>query len=214
MRVLLLAGRNPPPVPYDPAILSFEFLGEVARLSWSERGPILAQEFLFQHGISLVIEPHLSRTHLDGAAIAFWAEHPVIGLTVRHDRIDNFWFCLLHELAHLKLHFHGDDGGFEANQFFDDMEAEAIDPREQEADEVAGEALVPDKAWRKSPVSVLPSPQAAERLARELRVHPAVVAGRVRHARNSFRLLNNLVGQGEVRKHFPQVAWKGEGSEE
>jgi hypothetical protein len=26
---------------------------------------------------------------------------PVIGLTLRYDRLDNFWFCLLHELAHV-----------------------------------------------------------------------------------------------------------------
>lgn len=210
MRVLLVASQNTPSVRYDPAVLTAEFMAEVARLSGLDRGPLLAQEFLFRHGISLVIEPHLARTHLDGAAIAFWMEHPVIGLTLRHDRLDNFWFCLLHELAHLKLHFWTAEGVFQANSFYDDMEAAAADPREKETDATAGEALIPLAAWRKSPASVLPTPQAVQRLANELRVHPAVVAGRIRHERNSFRLLNSLVGQGEVRRHFPQVLWKGE----
>lgn len=210
MRVLLLAGSTPPPVPYEREVLTDEFLGQVARLSLLKPGPLLAQEFLFKHGISLIIEPHLPRTHLDGAAIAFWKERPVIGLTLRHDRVDNFWFCLLHELAHLKRHFWDENGDFVPEQFYDDMDAETVDPREKEADVIAGEALIPHEAWRKSPVSVLPSPQAAEKLARELGIHPAIVAGRVRHEKNSFRLLNNLVGQGEVRKHFTHVLWKGE----
>lgn len=29
---------------------------------------------------------------------------PVIGLTLRHNRVDSFWFCLLHELAHVSRH--------------------------------------------------------------------------------------------------------------
>ena len=33
---------------------------------------------------------------------------PVIGLTLRYDRLDNFWFVLLHELGHVFLHLmHG-----------------------------------------------------------------------------------------------------------
>jgi HTH-type transcriptional regulator/antitoxin HigA len=210
MRVLLLAGNTPPAVTFERGVLTDEFLSQVARLSLLDRGPVLAQEFLFKHGISLIIEPHLPRTHLDGAAIAFWREHPVIGLTLRYDRVDNFWFCLLHELAHLKRHFWDEKGDFVPEQFYDDMDAETVDPREKEADAIAGEALIPYEAWRKSPVSVLPSPQAAEKLARELGIHPAIVAGRVRHEKNSFRLLNNLVGQGEVRKHFSHILWKGE----
>jgi len=35
---------------------------------------------------------------------------PVIGLTLRYDRIDNFWFCLLHELAHVGLHLDHNQG--------------------------------------------------------------------------------------------------------
>jgi HTH-type transcriptional regulator/antitoxin HigA len=33
---------------------------------------------------------------------------PVIGLTIRYDRLDNFWFCLLHEAAHVSQHL-GDE---------------------------------------------------------------------------------------------------------
>jgi len=63
--------------------------------------PHLAIQFLARHGIVLVIAPHLTNTYLDGAAMRLDDGAPVIGLSVRYDRLDNFWFCLLHELAHV-----------------------------------------------------------------------------------------------------------------
>src|SRR5258708_7952902 len=41
--------------------------------------------------------PPLPGTFLDGAAMVSASGVPVVGLTLRHDRIDNFWFTLLHE---------------------------------------------------------------------------------------------------------------------
>lgn len=49
---------------------------------------LVAKELLAKSGISMVIEPHLPKTHLDGAAMLV-ADG---GLTLRHDRLDNFWF--------------------------------------------------------------------------------------------------------------------------
>lgn len=202
IRILCLAGASKPPVTYNKALLTPDLLIEIARLSYFEHGPLLAQEFLLKHGITLVVEPHLPRTHLDGAAIAIWSDRPVIGLTLRHDRLDNFWFCLLHELWHLILHL--DEG---QGQFYDDLDASSEDSREKEADERAGEILVPEDVWHRSPARLVPSPQAAQRLADELRVNPAVVAGRIRHHNRSFRLLNNMIGRGQVRRLFKNVTW-------
>jgi HTH-type transcriptional regulator / antitoxin HigA len=55
---------------------------------------------LARWGVRFVLLRHLPKTYLDGAA--FWlAEGPVVALTLRYDRIDAFWFTLMHELAHL-----------------------------------------------------------------------------------------------------------------
>ena len=94
-----------------------DFLTQVARLSWSDDGPRAAQEFLAQHGIPLVIERHLPRTYLDGAALRLGDGRPVVALTLRYDRIDGFWFCLLHELAHVGRHLDRDAG----TAFIDDL---------------------------------------------------------------------------------------------
>jgi HTH-type transcriptional regulator / antitoxin HigA len=202
-RIIILALNDPPPVQYKPNTVNLEFMREVVRLSWSDTGPVLAQEFLRKHGICLIIEPHLPRTHLDGAAIMVLAHIPIIGLSLRHDRIDNFWFCLMHELAHLSLHY-----GQGVAQFYDDLDVEhRHDPREHEADELAGEALIPESEWKKSPASALRSVEAAQELASRLRVHPAIVAGRIRHRSKSYQVLNQLIGHGQVRRLFKEVRW-------
>lgn len=203
-RVLLRAQEDAPSVQYEPGTVTFEFMRELARLSASDQGPLLARRFLEERGIALVIEPHLPRTHLDGAAMLSPEGRPVIGLTLRHDRLDNFWFCLLHELVHAAKHLQGG-----AANFYDDTESNAAgDPHEVEADHLAGEALIPEAAWRQSPARVLPSPGAAQHLADQLGIHPAIVAGRIQHESKNFKLLHQLVGRGEVRSCFPDVAWE------
>lgn len=200
-RILLRAMESPCPRPYNKGVVNLEFMRQVALLSSYDSGPVLAQEFLGKYGIRLIVEPHLPKTHLDGAAILSSSDEPVIGLTLRHDRIDNFWFVLLHELAHIAKHLSND-----FQLFFDDLDASGNDLREKEADELAGEALIPAKAWKTSTARVLRSPEAAQHLADKLRIHPAIVAGRMRHESKNYRILNQLVGSGRVRPLFSEFA--------
>lgn len=202
-RTVIRAIEKPVRFPYKPGSVTEAFMREVAQLSWSSRGPLLGEEFLEHHGIALIVEPHLSRTRLDGAAILPEVGRPVIALTIRHDRVDNFWYALMHELAHVALHLIAPD-----ESFYDDLDADDLkDAREKEADDMAREALVPIADWNKSPARVLKSPEAAQHLAEKLRIHPAIVAGRMRYEAKNFRILNQLVGSGEVRKLFPDVTW-------
>ena len=128
---------------------------------------------------------------------------PVIGLTLRYDRVDNFWFSLMHELAHLALHSDN-----ESNLFYDDLNVETEDdPREKEADALAAEAFIPYDDWIKSPASRLRLSEAAEHLAKHLHIHPAIVAGRMRHEFKAHMILKNLVGYRQVRRLFPEVSW-------
>ena len=125
------------------------------------------------------------------------------GLTLRYDRIDNFWFCLLHELAHLGRHMDTNVG----NAFVDDqtlrgMEGRWEDPKEAQADEWAEEALVPRAAWEASSARKRPTPMAVRNLARALQIHPAIIAGKVRYEQKNYRLLSQFVGTGEVRRQF------------
>ncbi len=202
-RIRHLALQSPPVVPFVRDKISQAFLHELAHLSVLPNGPEEARKFLREYGIALVVEPQLPQMYVDGASIMLSTGHPVIGLTLRFDRIDNFWFVLLHELVHVQRHLTEED------EFVDDLEADAQgDPREDEADQVAGETLVPTERLMESGAWQTRSEQAVIRLARNLNVHPAVVAGRIRNKTNNYRLLNQLVGANEVRQWFPGVNWK------
>lgn len=172
------------------------FAKELIKLSTAEDGPLRAVDFLGEAGISLVIERHLTHTYLDGAAILL--PNPVIGLTLRFDRLDNFWFTLLHELAH--IHLHSEKG---RREFFDDLEFHGSgEPEEWEADIWATEMLIPSHVWVSSAASRLPSVGAAEALAKQLNISPAIVAGRIHKEFKNHSLLSNLVGRNKLRQLF------------
>lgn len=202
-QVLAKANEERPRTNYKLGTVTTDFLKKVAQLSWSEDGPKLAKELLAKHGIPLVVVQHLPKTYLDGAALRLGDGRPVIGLTLRYDRIDNFWFCLLHELAHVGRHMDNNKG----NAFVDDLTLRKVeggreDPRERQADEWAEEALIPKAAWEASAVKDHPTPMSVMNLANALGIHPAVVAGRVRYQQQNYRLLSQFVGTGEVRRQF------------
>jgi HTH-type transcriptional regulator/antitoxin HigA len=200
VRVIRRALSQKPKVAYRVGVINADFMRQVAQLSWSSQGPRLAQEFLEQHGIRLVLERHLPKTYLDGAALWADEDYPVIGMTLRYDRLDNFWYCLMHELAHVQLHLQ--DAG---NLFYDDLEFnEQADSREVQADDTAREALVPRTAWEQSAARYVRSPNAVDALAKQLHVHPAVVAGRVRFESDDYTVLSSLLGHGTVQELFPE----------
>lgn len=188
--------RQPSLGSFDRSVFSQTFLRELAQLSWFDHGPILAVEFLEKHGIAVVIEPHLKGTLLDGAALQDGDGMPIIGLTLRFDRLDNFWFTLLHEVSHLWKHVNTEE------TFLDNLDSSSEDRRELEANRITKEALIPKIAWKRSDAYLNPSNQAIDRLSRELKIHPAIIAGRIRKERENYFIFNELVGNGQVRKYF------------
>ncbi|WKZ27747.1 MAG: ImmA/IrrE family metallo-endopeptidase [Candidatus Dojkabacteria bacterium] len=191
-------------VEFDVAYLDKNLLNQVIKFSSEDGGINKAIKYIEENGISVVVEPHLPKTYLDGAAIMIDGKNPVIGLTIRHDRLDNFWFTLLHELSHIVLHY--DEG---VHLFYDDLDTiDSTNPKEKEADDLAINTMIPLDKWKVSPASILPSPDAAKLLANQLGIHISIVAGRMRYERKQYQFLNELIGKGEVRKYFPEVKWE------
>ena len=203
-QVMATAQEHPPDADYEPGTVNPEFLRCLAQLSTSGDGPRRARDFLAQSGIGLHAVRHLQRTHLDGAAVLLVDGRPVIGLTLRYDRIDNFWYTLMHELAHVSLHL---DNGSEDTAFVDDHSLRGVEPaagdsKEAQADRMAEDALIPPDIWRDGAILNRPTTMAVLDLAAEAKVHPAIVAGRVRHELVNYRLLSQFVGTGQVRRQF------------
>lgn len=180
------------------------FLTQVVHLSWHQNGMRLACELIEGKGIPVVIEPHLAGTQLDGAAFLDQDGGPVIGLTLRFDRIDHFWFTLLHELAHVMKHLSNP-----GDAFLDRLEdSDATEMLEVEANRIARDALISRAAWRRSEVLASPSRERIIRFANEQKIHPAIVAGRVRRESGNFRVFADLLGANEVRSQFPEVSFE------
>jgi HTH-type transcriptional regulator/antitoxin HigA len=191
---------------FEPGTINLAFMQKLAQLSIKNNGPTLARDFLKKYGVTLVIEPHFPQTYLDGATIMTDKEHPIIGLTIRQDRLDNFWFTLMHELAHIALHYDQN-----SSFFYDDLDnPDTNDEKEKEADLLASEALIPESKWESSPARLIPSPIAAESLARELGIHTSIVAGKMRREGNKYAYLNNIIKEAKVKKYFPEEKWSKE----
>jgi hypothetical protein len=87
---------------------------------------------------------------------------PVIGMTLRYDRLDNFWFCLLHELTHVARHLASDGEPLFVDDF--DLRTKDDDDLEREADEWADNALIPPEDWDEHPAQDAPYPSNVRRL--------------------------------------------------
>jgi len=88
-RVLSLSVKEKNIGNYQRQSLTSEWIAKFVQLSRLPDGPLRAKEMLQEVGIALIIEPHLANTFLDGAALLY-EDTPVIGMTLRYDRLDNF----------------------------------------------------------------------------------------------------------------------------
>ena len=200
-KVLHIALQEELP-PFSKDEFTVDFIREVVKLSYFSQGPQMAPELLNKIGIHFVILPHLPKTYLDGACFYVPDGRPVVAMTLRHDRLDNFWFTLIHELAHIYLHL------VEKNKaFFDDTEQILKGPEhplEDEANQLTQDLLIAPDEWREVANQLENSKD--ERLvlevAERLLLHPAIIAGRIRWETRDYFRFNELIGSKGARRQF------------
>ena len=131
---------------------------------------------LSRAGVRVVVVEHLGSIKMDGAC--FWiGESPVIALSLRFDRIDNFWYNLFHEIDHI-LHGEGkDEPIFEIIDPFTPM----LPPTEKRANAEAANYCVPSGELENFIARVHPifSKQAVLGFASRLNIHPGLVVGQL-----------------------------------
>lgn len=182
---------------FDISKLDSVFWAEFNRISLLADGPSLVVSFLNRYGINLIVERHLPKTYLDGWITWDKINNPIIALSLRYDRVDNFWFTLAHELGHLKLHF--DDQEF--TSIVDDLDYNSKEIIEIEADKFAQDHLIKPEIWS---TELIQSPKTSiiRKYAMMNDINCAVIAGRIRKELGNYRILSNLVGNGKIRKQF------------
>ena len=194
LRVVRLLAEQVDAPRYSPAAVR-EAIDKLAALRQSVEGIGRVGSILNEAGIRYVVVESPTGAKIDG--VCFWRNDmsPVIGMTLRHDRLDNFWFVLRHELEHV-LRGHGR----RVPMFDVDIEAERSVIREEErvADAAAADFCVP--AEQMDIFMAKKAPYFIERdilgFASMLKLHPALVVGQIQHRTRRY---------DRFRKFLPRV---------
>ena len=140
-------------------------------------------ELLNSFGIKfLIVEKPKEKCPIDG--IAFWSgKNPTIALSLRHKRIDNFAFTLMHEIGHIVLHL---NGNYTAE--FEESKNDLTSFAELEADNYSKENLIPKHLWESINNLQLHEDEPILRLSKEHKIHPAIILGRLCKDNNNFKV--------------------------
>jgi HTH-type transcriptional regulator / antitoxin HigA len=135
-------------------------------------------QILADAGVRFVIVEFLPGAKIDGAA--FWIDEvPVIAMSLRFDRVNNFWFVLRHEIEHIL----NKDGNLVVDVELTEslQRKDTLPPKEVRANEAASEFLVPRKELNSFIVRVRPlySEQRILLFAKRIGVHPGLVVGQL-----------------------------------
>lgn len=151
---------------------------------------------LAECGVRFIIVESLTSAKIDG--VCFWLNDvsPVIGMSLRYDRIDNFWFVLRHEIEHT-LNRHGratimldtELEGVRAGTGADVAEEERI------ANEAATEFCVPKKVMDSFIARKAPFFHEMDLLgmANTLHIHPGLIVGQLHHRTERYQLLRQYL---------------------
>jgi HTH-type transcriptional regulator / antitoxin HigA len=158
---------------------------------------------LAQCGVRFVIVEPIPGTKIDGAC--FWLDNqqPVVALSLRLDRIDNFWFVLRHEIEHV-LREDGRDTGFVLDQ---DIEGTVSDdPAEVAANQAGAEFCVPQSDLSNFMARVGPfySEERVVLFAQRLKIHPGLVVGQLQRRLGRFDLFRRY--QVKIRSYLTASA--------
>ena len=148
-----------------------------------------ASEILSKCGVRLVFVEALPTSKIDGACFWLDGNQPAIAMSLRLDRIDNFWFVLRHEIEHI-LREHGLEKRFILDVDTEGANAEesSVDVQEAQANHAAADFCVSQNELTNFINRVSPyfSDERVVLFAKRLQVHPGLVAGQLRRKLNRW----------------------------
>jgi HTH-type transcriptional regulator / antitoxin HigA len=162
---------------------------------------------LAEAGVRFLIVEALPGSKIDG--VCFWLDDisPVIGMSLRFDRIDNFWFVLRHEIEHV-LQEHGKQKIAIDTEMRGEKSSEGIDLSDDEriANEAASEFCVPKKSMdafiaRKFPLF---TDRDIRGFAATLKIHPGIAVGQLQYRINKYTIFKEHLAK--VRTHITPSA--------
>ncbi|MDJ0022706.1 MULTISPECIES: ImmA/IrrE family metallo-endopeptidase [Pantoea] len=177
--------------------LTIEQAFDILSVNFTTASFLEMPSLLLKHGIILVYEKSIPGLNVDGVVYKNSNGNPVIALSIRHNRLDNFWFTLAHEISHIILHYNQLDTIIIDD--FDKLDEEHI---EYEANRLAADLLIPRTTWRSSPVKSSSKSYDVINYATEINVHPAIIAGRIRRETKNYKILTDIIFKTDLRKEL------------
>jgi HTH-type transcriptional regulator/antitoxin HigA len=175
--------------------LSKDKLREISRLSVDVNVLPKLPKILSDLGIILIYMEALPSMKLDGAVFKVASGNPVVGMSLRYPRLDNFWFTLLHELSHLHLHMDTLD-----TAILEDFDNESDSEIEVSANRLAKNTFVERRIWRNCEPKYNKSFGVIEKFANEMGVHKAIIAGMLRKEFGNYAAYSKIVNEYDVRE--------------
>ena len=166
-----------------------EFISSLVKLSCEPLNICRLQEILNEVGVVLIIEKAFDGLGIDGLVYKNSKGNPIVALSLRFDRYDNFWFTLCHELSHVSLHYNQLD-----SVIIEDLEDLDIDEIEEEANYFSSLCIIGRRAWRASNIMKAPTEATLLKLSKESNVHPAILAGKYRFETKNYKAFSNIIG--------------------
>ena len=148
---------------------------------------------LAEAGVRFVIVEPFPGSKIDGVCLWLNDKSPVIGMSLRLDRIDNFWFVLRHELEHV-LQGDGKDSPI-VDEFDEQASSSDLPIEEQRANASAQEFCVPKNEMDDFVARLHPfySDQRLRGFSRLIARHPGIVAGQLRQRIKRYDLFSKYL---------------------
>lgn len=146
------------------------------------------KRMLENYGIKLVYLDKFDKTPIDG--FSFWnGNNPTIALSVRHKRIDNYAFTILHEIGHIELHLKEK----KERRFVDIVGSKDKDVFELQADEYAQKSLISDSQWKELVDFYTPlNDEKIFEFGAKHKISPAIILGRACWEMNYYAIKSKI----------------------
>jgi len=183
--------------PYSPRALR-ESLPALRSLLATPAEMARIPKILSDCGVRFVVVEHVPSSKIDG--VCFWLDastpSPVIGMSLRLDRIDNFWFVLRHEIEHVLNEDGREEAIVDRDTLVDHPEQGPLE--ELRANRAAADFCVPtgemaDFVSRNRPLF---GELRVLNFAQRMGVHPGLIVGQLQRRTGNYKLF---------RKHLVSV---------
>ncbi|WP_036034170.1 ImmA/IrrE family metallo-endopeptidase [Leptospira noguchii] len=189
---------------FNSSLITNDFLHEIAKLSFDLNNVSKMQSILMKYGIILIYEKYIQGTKIDGACFKLNDGTPVITISSRFNRLDSYWFTLLHEIAHIILHYEFLNSPIIDDLYTNDKSENKI---ERQANNLAKSAIL-NRSYGRSLITEIRNlrnntKEASDLISiysKESHIHPALIAGVLSFELNNYTLFSKLLNSFNVRE--------------